>query len=133
MAILLDPQQEVFITMRKAIEELDLDCGLYDTTLPPEGTAYPFVYMGFTQQIDTRTKTQIIGTIYQDVDIWHDNPKQRGTVSAMALQIKSACLGLTATNHFSVDVSLNDQQILADKSTDITLLRCMLSFKIKFS
>lgn len=128
---MLDPQQEIFTAIRQAI--MKLGYSVYDTVLPPEGTEYPFVYVGDTQQVDVRTKTQVNGIVYQMVDIWHDNPKRRGDVSAMALAIKQACFALTHTTNFSIDVSLNDQRIRPDKDIGITLLRCFLEFKITFS
>lgn len=127
----MDPQQEIFTEIRKTIETLGYS--VYDSVLPPDGTEYPFVYLGYTQQIDTRTKTQINGTVYQQIDVWHDDPKKRGNVSAMMLAIKQACFALTHTDNFSIDVSLNDQSIQPDTSTSVTLMRGMLELKIKFS
>jgi len=127
----IDPQQEIFSTIRKAIEELGYS--VYDAGMPPKGTPYPLVYLGYTQQNDTLTKSQINGTVYQQVDIWHSDARQRGTVSAMALAIKRACFALTHTASFSIGAKLNDQSIQPDDSSGITLLRCMLEFKITFS
>lgn len=128
---MLDPQQEIFNTLRKTIA--DLGYSVYDTVLPPEGTEYPFVYLGYTQQVDERTKSQINGTVYQSVDVWHSSPKRRGDISGMMLNIKTACRAIAHTTNFSVDVLLNDQSINADDSTGITLVRGMMDFKIKFS
>ena len=127
----MDPQQEIFIAIRKAITNLGY--AVFDGELPPEDTAYPFVYLGYTQQVDSRTKTQINGTVFQQIDVWHDNPKRRGDVSAMMLAIKKACFVLTRTAHFMVGVSLNDQSIDADDSTGKTFMRGMLTLKIDFS
>lgn len=128
---MLDPQQEIFIAIREAIEGLGYS--VFDGNLPLEGTEYPFVYLGYTQQVDQRTKSQIIGTVYQRVDVWHNNFNRRGDVSAMMLAIKLACFRLTCTPSYSIDVSLNDQDIRPDNSTSITLVRGMLEFKIDFS
>ena len=127
----MDPQQEIFIAIRKAITNLGYV--VFDGELPPEDTPYPFVYLGYTQQVDSRTKTQINGTVFQQIDVWHDNPKRRGDVSAMMLAIKKACFVLTRTAHFMVGVSLNDQSIDADDSTGKTFMRGMLTLKIDFS
>lgn len=127
----MDPQQEIFAAIRKSIENLGYS--VYDSVLPPEDTEYPFVYLGYTQQVDERTKTQINGTVYQQIDVWHDSPKKRGDVSAMMLSIKQACFRLVNTDNFSINVSLSDQSIQPDTSTSVTLMRGMLELKIKFS
>ena len=40
----MDPQQELFIALKKAIEAKGYD--VYDSGLPPDNTPYPFVYIG---------------------------------------------------------------------------------------
>jgi hypothetical protein len=127
----IDPQQEIFIAIRTAIKNLGYD--VFDTVLPPENTPYPFVYIGYAQQLDTRTKTQIIGEVHQRIDVWHSNPERRGDVSEMMMKIKQACRAIRHTANRSVDVTLENQTISEDKSTGITLMRGMLEFKINFS
>lgn len=127
----MDPQQEIFTAIRQAIDNLGYS--VFDTALPPEGTEYPFVYIGYTQQVDERNKSRIFGSVYQQVDVWHDDAKRRGDVSAMMLAIKQACFALAHTPCYSIDVTLNDQVIQPDNSTGKTLMRGALEFKIKFS
>ena len=127
----IDPQQEIFIAIRTAIKNLGYD--VFDTVLPQENTPYPFVYIGYAQQIDERTKTQIIGEVHQRIDVWHSNPERRGDVSEMMMKIKQACRAIRHTANRSVDVTLENQTISEDKSTGITLMRGMLEFKINFS
>lgn len=131
MCVEVDPQQAIFSAVRFAIENLGYD--VYDTDLPPEDTPYPFVYLGNTQQIDKRTKTQIIGDIHQMVDVWHDSPKRRGDVSKMVLEIKKALFALNRVGNYSIDVRLSDFYIGMDDSTNIKLMRANLDFLIKFT
>ena len=61
----MDPQQEIFSALLIALKEKykNTGIGVYDTFLPPEGTAYPFVYLGATTQSDQNTKDAGIGNV----------------------------------------------------------------------
>lgn len=72
---------------------------VYDGFLPPDGTPYPFVYLADSQQTDDANKTAVFGNVYQTIHVWHNNPRQRGTVSKMLLAIKSACRRLDHTEN----------------------------------
>ena len=56
--------------------------------LPPEGTPYPFIYLADIQQEDRNTKTELIGASFHMIHFWNNNPKKRGTVSRMILDVK---------------------------------------------
>lgn len=75
----MDPQQEIFSALLIALNEKykNTGIGVYDTFLPPEGTAYPFVYLGATTQSDQDTKDAIIGKVSQTVHVWHDNLRRK--------------------------------------------------------
>ena len=77
----MDPQQELFSELLLKMKELGYD--VYDTFLPPKGTPYPFIYLADSQQTDTPNKTAVFGNVSQTIHIWHNNPRQRGTVSKM--------------------------------------------------
>ena len=127
----MDPQQEIFSALLIALKEKykNTEIGVYDTFLPPEGTAYPFVYIGSTMQSDQDTKGAIIGKVSQTVHVWHDNPRKRGTVS----QIKELCRSLEHTRNFSWSVKLAEQRILPDTTTKQALLHGVLEFEFSFS
>ena len=74
----MDPQQEIFTRIKRDLERFGY--GVYDGILPPEGTPYPFVYLGDSQSDDRPTKTQINGVVYQTIHVWSNTPKNRGTV-----------------------------------------------------
>lgn len=99
----MDPQQEIFSALLIALNEKykNTGIGVYDTFLPPEGTAYPFVYLGATTQSDQNTKDAVIGNVSQTVHVWHDNPRKRGTVSQVMLDIKT----LESMRHKIADVA----------------------------
>ena len=104
---------------------------MYDGFLPPKGTAYPFVYLGDSQQNDTRTKGAVIGNVHQTIHIWHNNPEQRGTVSEMLLAVKKAIWKLEILGGFLV-VSISTQ-ILPDNTTETPLLHGVVDAELKFS
>ena len=82
----MDPQQELFTELLLRLKEKGYD--VYDTFLPPEGTPYPFIYLADSQQTDDSNKTAIFGNVYQTINVWHNNPRQRGTVSGILLDKK---------------------------------------------
>lgn len=104
---------------------------MYDGFLPPEGTQYPFVYLGDSQQNDTRTKGAVIGNVHQTIHIWHNNPKQRGTVSAMLLAVKETIWKMESKTPFLV-VSISTR-ILPDNTTETPLLHGVVDAELKFS
>lgn len=127
----VDPQQELFSELLARIKMEGYD--VYDGELPPEGTPYPFVYLADSQQIDDINKSAVFGSVYQRIDVWHNNPGQRGTVSAIALGIKDACRGIEHTENFSWHLKDVSQRILADNTTKQPLLHGLLDVEFRFS
>ena len=101
--------------------------------MPPEGTAYPFVYLADNQQIDDIYKNAVIGSVFQTVHVWHSNPKQRGTVSGILLDIKKICHGIEHTKSFGWDLRNVEQRIISDNTTKQSLLHGVLNLEFKFS
>ena len=131
----MDPQQELFsellVLLRKKYKGTDI--GVYDTFLPPDGTPYPFVYLADSQQNDQQTKAEVIGVINQTIHVWHDNPKKRGTVSGMLVDIKQICRKIEHTENCAWVISDCTQRILPDTTTKQPLLHGVLEVEFKFS
>lgn len=127
----MDPQQELFTRLLLDLKKLGYD--VYDAGLPPEGTPYPFIYLADSQQDDEENKTAVFGEVTQIIHVWHDNPGQRGTVSDMLLDIKTACRKIKKTNNFAWYVRRVNQKILQDNTTKTPLLHGYLSVTFKFS
>lgn len=127
----MDPQQELFTELLLKLKDLGYD--VYDTFLPPKDTPYPFIYLADSRQSDRKTKTAVIGSVYQTIHVWHNNPRQRGTVSKILLDIKKICYDLehTASSPWMV-VNIN-QRILPDDTTKTPLLHGLLEVEFKFS
>ena len=127
----MDPQQELFTEL--LLELRKLGYGVYDTFLPPEDTPYPFIYLADSQQTDTQTKSAVMGNVYQTIHVWHDNPKQRGTVSQMLLDVKKVCYKLEHTENFAWMIQSVNQRIRPDNTTMTPLLHGLLEVEFKFS
>ena len=127
----IDPQQEIFTAIMKNLKAKGY--GVYDGFLPPADTPYPFVYIGDSQQIDDANKSAVFGSVYQTIHIWHNNPKERGTVSAMLLDAKTVCREIRHTANFSWTVRNITQRIIPDNTTKSPLLHGVLEVEFYFS
>ena len=127
----MDPQQELFSELLTKIREKGYD--VYDGFLPPKNTPYPFIYLADSTQIDEENKSAVFGRVKQTIHVWHNSPKQRGTVSKMLLDAKSICRKLEKTNNFSWFVRDVNQRILSDNTTKQPLLHGILSVEFYFN
>ena len=127
----MDPQQELFSELLTKIREKGYD--VYDGFLPPKNTPYPFIYLADSTQIDEENKSAVFGRVTQTIHVWHNSPKQRGTVSKMLLDAKSICRKLEKTNNFSWFVRDVNQRILSDNTTKQPLLHRILSEEFYFN
>ena len=129
------PQQELYtrllVDLRRYFKESGYE--VYDGALPPENTPYPFVYMGDFRQSDTDTKAQVIGSVFPTIHVWHNNPRQRGTVSMMLLAIVSTCRNIKNTDNFSWMMKGGTQNIFTDSTTTTPLLHGTFEAEFKFS
>lgn len=124
-----DPQQELFSTIKTELEKKGYE--VYDGTLPPDDTPYPFIYLGDMQQIDDENKDATFSDIYQTIHVWNDTPKNRGIVSSMMLDIKLTCRLIEKTTHYSFYLRNAQQRILSDNTTKTPLLHGVLELEFK--
>lgn len=127
----MDPQQELFTKMKLDFEALGLD--VYDGFLPPDDTPYPFVYLGDFRQTDSTNKSKVNGFVYPVIHVWHNSPKQRGTLSKMLLDIKTACRKIERTSNFSWSLRNVTQRIIPDNTTKTPLLHGIIEAEFYFS
>lgn len=127
----MDPQQELFSELLTQLKKEEY--AVYDGFMPPEGTAYPFVYLADNQQTDDIYKNAVTGSVFQTIHVWHSNPKQRGTVSGILLDIKKICYGIERTKSFGWNLRNVEQRIISDNTTKQPLLHGVLSLEFKFS
>lgn len=130
-----DPQQELYSRLLAELRAYFEPIGfkVYDGELPPDGTKYPFVYLGDFRQSDTTTKTQVIGTVYPTIHVWHNNTRQRGTVSNMLLGVKKILYSVYKTKNYSWMPYNIEQQIIPDNTTKKPLLHGIVEAELRFS
>ena len=127
----VDAQQELFTYFKLALEAKGY--AVYDGALPPENTAYPFIYLGEFRQTDTELKNAVTGIVYPMIHVWHNNWNQRGTVSNMLLDIKTVCRTLEHTTNFAWIMQNINSRILADNTTKTPLLHGVFEADCEFS
>ena len=130
-----NPQQELFTKLVLDLREVFKEQGVnvYDGFLPPEGTPYPFVYIGTFRQADTATKKGVWGSVYPMIHVYHNDPYKRGTVSAMLMDIIYACRDIERTNNFSWCIRDIQQDIRPDNTTKTPLLHGIVQATFRFS
>lgn len=126
----IDPQQELFTALKLQLEALGYS--VYDGALPPENTPYPFIYLGDFRQTDEMLKNAVNGYVYPTIHVWHNNIKQRGTVSRMLFDVKSVVYGINNTSNYSWLVQSVDSQIIPDNTTHEPLLHGIVEARLKF-
>lgn len=127
----MDAEQELFIALKLGIEAKGY--AVYDGALPPEDTPYPFVYLGDFTQTDREHKNAVTGTVYPTIHVWHNNTRQRGTVSRMLAEIKAVCRQIRRTNNYAWMFRNVNGRILADNTTKTPLLHGVVEAEGLFS
>ena len=131
----MDPQQEMFSALLITLKEKykGTGIGVYDTVLPPKDTPYPFVSLTDCTESDQATKSEIVGEVNLTLKVWHDNVRQRGTVSGILADIKKICRSIEHTAHYAWNMQRPTQRILPDNTTKQPLLMGILEVAFKFS
>ena len=127
----IDPQQELFTAYKLALEAMGYS--VYDGCLPPEDTPYPFIYLGEFRQSDQILKNAVMGSVYPTISVWHNNTKQRGTVSQMLSDIKWVIYNVNKTKNRSWLVQSCETRIIPDNTTKTPLLHGIVDAGLKFS
>lgn len=127
----MDAQQELFTALKLGIEAKGYK--VYDGVLPPENTPYPFVYMGDFRQADKEHKNAVTGIVYPTIHIWHNNVRQRGTVSRILSDIKTVCRSISHTDNFAWVIRNVNSRIFTDNTTKTPLLHGVVELEGLFS
>ena len=124
------PQQEIFTSIRGICTTLGYT--VYDY-LPPDGVAYPFVFVGEQYSSDQPNKSAIFGVVNQTVHIYNNDYKKRGTTTAMMDNIKTELRKLKETPHFHLGIRSINDQVLTDNSTATPLLHGVIEIALQFN
>ena len=124
----MQAQQELFTYFKTQLNA-------YDGQLPPRGTTYPFYYIADTRQQYGSAKSHDYGYVTLIVHIWHNDEKQRGTVSEMMQNVMTKVGQLDETTNFKWSLIRNEteQQILADNTTQPPLMHGWSSLRFSYS
>lgn len=127
----MDAEQELFIALKLGIEAKGY--AVYDGVLPHDDTPYPFVYLGDFIQTDNNHKNAVTGTVYPMIHVWHNNTRQRGTVSKMLFEIKTILRKIDRTDNHSWLIRNVNGRILSDNTTKTPLLHGVVEADCLFS
>lgn len=113
----MSPEQKIFTKLRQICVTLFGADNVYDY-LPPEGTKYPFVFIGeqFGQNY-RNNKDGIYKHTQVSLHVWHDNPRQRGVLSKMMEQIEIAILSAFGVNGENIQ-----SRVIVDNTTSVPLM-----------
>jgi hypothetical protein len=123
------PEQEIFDAIFSTC--LNLGYRTYDY-LPPNGTQYPFVYIGEVFQQDRHTKSGLFGDIQVTVHIYNDRKKRKETTT-MRDTIKNELYKLKRAGSINVMLKRGTGQILIDNSTSEPLLHGILELEFTYN
>ncbi len=132
----MDAQQELFSTLLVQLKEKfkEKGVGVYDGFMPPEETSYPFVYLADSQFVDSYdNKTMIRGRVYQTIHLWHNNCRERGTVSDLLQQIKDLSRRIQKTKNYCWRIRHIEQRILSDNTTSEPLMHGVLELEYEIT
>lgn len=128
----MDPQQELFTKLLVELKKLGYD--VYDAHLPPDDTPYPFIYLADNQMTDDLgIKNAVLADVTQTIHVWHNNVRERGSVSRMLFDIKQVAFKITDTNSFSWMLTTSTQRILNDDTTNTPLLHGVIEVTYKMT
>lgn len=124
----MDPQQKLFTYLLVELQKQGYR--VYDGPLPPDDVGYPFIYLGENQTVDEIRKQAVQGAVYQTIHVWHNNVRQRGTVSALIFAVKTVCRQLERESGWLL--SECSSQVLPDETTNIPLLHGIVEAGFRF-
>lgn len=127
----MDAQQEFFTAFKLGMEAKGY--AVFDGALPPKDTPYPFVYLGDFRQADKELKNAVTGIVYPTIHVWHNNIRQRGTVSLMLHEAKTVCRQIFNTKNFSWMIRNVNSEIISDNTTETPLLHGIVTAECLYS
>lgn len=128
---MMDAQQSLFTGLKLKIEALGLR--VEDGGMPPDDTPYPFVYLADNTMRDTMVKGYGIGTVSQNIHIWQNDSKKRGTLSRIAAEVMDVCRDFEAYGDMGYTLRSLSQKIIADNSTAEPLMHAIIEAEYYYS
>lgn len=124
------PQQELFTAVRKICCDQLGDSNVYEV-LPPDGTAYPFIYVGEQSSVDDlRNKSVVFAEVRQTIHVYHNDPRRRGDVSFLLDELLQKLRQLEVTRTFRWRMTNASMEVRIDRQGD-TFLHGILDIRMK--
>lgn len=128
----LSPQQELFSALRVELEKT-LPGRVYDGQMPPEGTEYPFVFLGNTTEKEGfYIKGAFFGVATIAVHVWTNNVRARGDLSSVLFAIRRLGHKVEETKNYGWCVSGADEDIVPDNTTSEPLMHGIVNLEYKY-
>lgn len=118
----MDAQQTLFTYLMQSLKQ---KYDVYDGALPPKSTPYPFIYLGDNQFVEDIYKCEYADTIYQTIHVWHNDPKKRGTLSAIMDDVRQVCRDIEKKDGWLC--TSYSAQILPDDTTSEPLMHGIIN------
>lgn len=122
-------QQEIFSRLKVGLEAMGYD--VYDGHLPPEGTSYPFIYLGTTESEYTPTKGESLGNVYMITHVYHNDCEQRGRLSRILQEIRREYARIEVYASRPLIMGTLTERIMEDNTTDEPLLHGVSEIEFK--
>lgn len=128
----MTPELDFYNLCRDVAVDLIGEANVY-SYLPPAGAAYPFIYLGEQQHVETtwQNKSVIFPTLYQTVYIYDDKPDERGSMVDIATRFMAAIRQARQTEHYRYHIVNIDYRQRADTSTAVPLLQAIIDIQVK--
>lgn len=126
----MHPKHRIWLETRAISQRLGYDT--YDY-LPGDEAAYPFVFIGEQFKQSARdSKDSDLNRTQVTVHVWHDNPRQRGTLTHMMDQIETNARAVKNLSGLTVEVLEADDQVIPDNSTGKDLMHGILEINYEY-
>jgi len=125
---MMSPEQALFTKVKLIAMETDIDTYEY----LPNNVDYPFIFIGeqFGDGIRDNKDTRFI-TVSQSVHIYHDNHRQRGTISSIIYDLQKEIFKIKRVGGRKVEIVDDNLQILPDNTTNTPLLHGVLDITFR--
>lgn len=122
----ISPEQRIFTAVRQACVSTGIDT--YDF-LPEDGVSYPFFFVGeqFSNKVKNN-KDQVFLSVQQTVHLYHNDHRQRGTVSSLLDGLLREVVAIRRIGGQKLTLIDDSQQLVPDNTTSTPLMHGIIEF-----
>lgn len=124
-------QLELFSAVYQTLTDAGLS--VFDGSLPPAGTPYPFTYLADCEKQEGSYKAGRGGQIYQTVHIWQADTNKRGDLLRMMETVLQRCARITKAGKYGLTMVRHSSRIVYDDTTKTPLLHGVLDLTYEYS